>query len=197
MGKYNEELAQAGIPLPMDGLRPSSQGARVRVSGRSRTVSDGPFAGTKELIAELWMWKVTFLAEAIEWVKRCPNPMPEDSDIEIRPAFEVARWETRHPRGADGHRLEVDEQLRQAGQLRVSPGPLPGVVIGGRLGRHPDERRGSTSPNQGSRQPRMVTADLVAASLLDQDGRVIAACNRGSADPPRGTHPELTIGANP
>ena len=89
MGKYNEELAQAGILLAADGLQPSSRGARVRFSGQSRIVTDGPFAETKELIAGFWMWKVNSLAEAIEWVKRCPNPMPEDSDIEIRPVFEA------------------------------------------------------------------------------------------------------------
>ena len=88
MVKYNEELAQAGILLAADGLKPSSQGARVRFSGQSRIVTDGPFAETKELIAGFWMWKVNSLAEAIEWVKRCPNPMPEDSEIEIRPVFE-------------------------------------------------------------------------------------------------------------
>ena len=89
MGKYNEELAQAGILLAAEGLQPSSKGARVRFSGESRIVTDGPFAETKELIAGFWMWKVNSLAEAIEWVKRCPNPMPEDSDIEIRPVFEA------------------------------------------------------------------------------------------------------------
>jgi predicted transcriptional regulator YdeE len=91
MGQYNEELARAGILLSADGLKPSSQGARVRFSGESRIVTDGPFAETKELIAGFWMWKVNSLAEAIEWVKRCPNPMPEDSDseIEIRPVFEM------------------------------------------------------------------------------------------------------------
>ena len=89
MGKYNEELAQAGILLAADGLQASSRGARVRFSGQSRIVTDGPFAETKELIAGFWMWKVNSLAEAIEWVKRCPNPMPEDSDIEIRPVFEA------------------------------------------------------------------------------------------------------------
>jgi hypothetical protein len=89
MGKFNEELAQAGILLTGDGLKPSSQGARVRFAGKTRTVTDGPFAETKELIAGYWMWKVDSLAEAIDWVKRCPNPMPEDSDIEIRPVFEM------------------------------------------------------------------------------------------------------------
>src|SRR5579883_3351217 len=82
MGKYNEELARAGILLAADGLQPSSRGARVRFSGESRIVIDGPFAETKELIAGFWIWKVKSLAEAIEWVKRCPNPMCEDSDIE-------------------------------------------------------------------------------------------------------------------
>jgi hypothetical protein len=88
MGKYNEELARAGILLAGEGLHPTSKGARVRFSGKERIVTDGPFAETKELIAGFWMWKVNSLAEAVEWVKRCPNPMTEDSDIEIRPVFE-------------------------------------------------------------------------------------------------------------
>jgi predicted transcriptional regulator YdeE len=89
MGKYNEELANAGIMLAGEGLHPSSRGARVRFSGKNRTVTDGPFAETKELIAGYWLWKVGSMQEAIEWVKRCPNPMNEDSDIEIRPVFEA------------------------------------------------------------------------------------------------------------
>jgi len=89
MGKYNEELAKAGIMLAGDGLQPSSKGARVRFSGPKRTVIDGPFAETKELIAGFWMWKVKSKEEAIEWVKRCPNPMPGDSEIEIRQLFEA------------------------------------------------------------------------------------------------------------
>ena len=89
MGKYNEELAKAGILLAGDGLQPSSKGARVRFSGPKRTVVDGPFAETKELIAGFWMWKVKSKDEAIEWVKRCPNPMPGDSEIEIRQVFEA------------------------------------------------------------------------------------------------------------
>ncbi|MEO7916992.1 MAG: YciI family protein [Dokdonella sp.] len=87
MGKYNEELAQAGILLAADGLHPSSRGKRVVFSGSSRSVIDGPFAETKELIAGFWLWQVRSMDEAIEWVKRCPNPMPEDSEIEIRPVF--------------------------------------------------------------------------------------------------------------
>jgi predicted transcriptional regulator YdeE len=89
MVKYNEALAQAGILLAGEGLHPTSRGVRVRFSGKDRIVTDGPFAETKELIAGFWMWKVNSLAEAIDWVKRCPNPMTEDSDIEIRPVFEA------------------------------------------------------------------------------------------------------------
>ena len=89
MGKYNEELVKAGIMLAGEGLHPSSKGARVRFSGPKRTVIDGPFAETKELIAGYWIWQVRSLDEAIEWVKRCPNPMNGDSDIEIRQVFEA------------------------------------------------------------------------------------------------------------
>ncbi len=89
MGKFNEELAKAGIMLAGDGLQPSSKGARVRFSGSKRTVVDGPFAETKELVAGFWIWQVKSKQEAIEWVKRCPNPMPGDSDIEIRQLFEA------------------------------------------------------------------------------------------------------------
>ena len=89
MGAYNEQLVKAGIMLAGDGLHPSSKGARIRFSGAKRTVIDGPFAETKELIAGYWIWQVKDLAEAIEWVKRCPNPMNEDSEIEIRQIFEA------------------------------------------------------------------------------------------------------------
>jgi hypothetical protein len=89
MGKFNEELVKAGIMLAGEGLQPSSKGARVRFSGTKRTVIDGPFAETKELVAGFWIWKVKSKEEAIEWVKRCPNPMPTDSEIEIRQIFEA------------------------------------------------------------------------------------------------------------
>jgi hypothetical protein len=90
MMKYNEELVKAGIMLAGEGLQPSSKGARVRFSGSKRTVTDGPFAETKELIAGFWIWRCKSKEEAIEWVKRCPNPMPgEDSEIEIRQVFEA------------------------------------------------------------------------------------------------------------
>src|SRR2546423_3549325 len=89
MGKYNGELVKAGIMLSGEGLQPSSKGARVRFSGERRTVIDGPFAETKELIAGFWMWQVNSKQEAIEWVKRCPNPMPgTEAEIEIRQVFE-------------------------------------------------------------------------------------------------------------
>ncbi|WPB73789.1 YciI family protein [Archangium violaceum] len=88
MGKYNEELVKAGIILAGEGLHPSSKGARVRFSGDKRTVIDGPFTETKELIAGFWMWQVKSMEEAIEWVKRCPNPMYSESEIEIRRVFE-------------------------------------------------------------------------------------------------------------
>ncbi len=90
MGKYNEELVKAGIMLAGEGLKPSSQGKRVRFSGSSRTVIDGPFAETKELVAGYWIWQVRSMDEAVEWLKRCPNPMPGESDVEIRPVFEAA-----------------------------------------------------------------------------------------------------------
>jgi hypothetical protein len=89
MGAFNEELVKAGVMLDGDGLKPSSEGARVRFSGSQRTVIDGPFVETKELIAGYWIWQVESLDEAIEWVKRCPNPMGGESEIEIRPFFEA------------------------------------------------------------------------------------------------------------
>ena len=90
MGKYNEELVKAGVLLAAEGLHPSSKGARVRFSGAKRTVIDGPFAETKELVAGFWLWQVKSKEEAIEWVKRCPNPFPgSESEIEIRQVFEA------------------------------------------------------------------------------------------------------------
>ena len=89
MGKYNEELVNAGIMKAGEGLHPSSKGKRVAFDGPQRTVTDGPFAETKELVAGFWLWEVKDMAEAVEWVKRCPNPMPGPSEIEIRPIFEA------------------------------------------------------------------------------------------------------------
>ena len=89
MGKYNKELVNAGVMLAGEGLHPSSKGVRVRFTGDKRTVIDGPFAETKELVAGFWLWKCASLQEAVEWAKRCPNPMPEESELEIRQVFEA------------------------------------------------------------------------------------------------------------
>jgi hypothetical protein len=89
MGQFNEQLVKAGIMLAGDGLKPSSQGKRVRFAGATRSVIDGPFAETKELVAGYWVWQVRSLEEAVEWVRRCPNPMPGESQIEIRPFYEA------------------------------------------------------------------------------------------------------------
>jgi hypothetical protein len=89
MGKFNEELVKAGVMLAGEGLRPSSQGKRVQFSGRNRAVLDGPFTETKELVAGFWLWQVRSIDEAVEWVKRCPNPMPGDSEIEIRALYDI------------------------------------------------------------------------------------------------------------
>ncbi len=88
MGRFNEDLVKAGVMLAGEGLHPTSRGVRVRFSGSSRTVIDGPFAETKELVAGFWLWQVRSMDEAIEWARRCPNPHPEDSELEIRPVFE-------------------------------------------------------------------------------------------------------------
>src|SRR5687767_7592389 len=89
MGKYNEELVKAGVLLAGDGLHPSSKGKRVRFSGAQRTVIDGPFTETKELIAGFWLWQVKSIDDAVEWLKRCPNPHNEETEVEIRPVFEA------------------------------------------------------------------------------------------------------------
>jgi hypothetical protein len=89
MGAFNEELVKAGVMLAGEGLHPSSRGKRVHFSGDKRTVTDGPFAETKELIAGFWMWRVKSMDEAVEWAKRCPNPHASDSELEIRPVYEL------------------------------------------------------------------------------------------------------------
>jgi hypothetical protein len=88
MGRYNESLVNAGVMLAGEGLQPSSRGKRVRFAGATRTVVDGPFAATGDLIAGFWLWQVKSMEEAVEWVRRCPNPMPGESEIEIRPVFD-------------------------------------------------------------------------------------------------------------
>lgn len=99
MGKYNEELVKAGILLAAEGLHPSSKGVRVRFLGGDRTVTDGPFAETKELLAGFWLWRVKSMEEAIAWIKRCPNPMPGESEIEIRPVFDAEDFAPSDPTG--------------------------------------------------------------------------------------------------
>jgi hypothetical protein len=118
MGKYNEELVKAGIMLAGEGLHPSKKGARVRFSGEKRTVVDGPFAETKELVAGFWLWQVKSMEEAIEWVKRCPNPMMEDSEVEIRPVFEADDFGaefTPELRAQEDHLREVLAKQQQRG----------------------------------------------------------------------------------
>ncbi len=114
MGRFNQELVNAGILLAADGLKPSAQGKRVRFSGSARTVTDGPFAETHELIAGFWLWQVRSIEEAVEWVKRCPNPMLTDSEIEIRPVFELEDFGDRVP-----------PQMREEARRRQSRGPQP------------------------------------------------------------------------
>ena len=116
MGKYNEELIKAGVMLAGEGLKPSSKGARVRFSGDKRTVIDGPFAETKELVAGFWLLQLRSLEEAIEWVRRCPNPMESESEIEIRQVFEAEDFgEAFTP-----ELREQEERLRQSLEKRTS-----------------------------------------------------------------------------
>ncbi len=118
MSRFNEELVQAGVMLAGEGLHPSSRGARVRFSGRSRAVIDGPFAETKELVAGFWIWQLDSLEDAIAWVKRCPNPMPGDSDIEIRQIYDLEDF-------GDSLPPEVrasEERMRDAMAVRAPQG---------------------------------------------------------------------------
>ncbi len=110
MGKFNEELAKAGVLVEGEGLQPSSRGKRVRFSGATRTVIDGPFAETKELIAGFWIWQVQSMEEAVDWVKRCPNPHREDGEIEIRPLFTAEDFAASDPTGE--HRA-AEARLRE------------------------------------------------------------------------------------
>lgn len=129
MGKYNEELAKAGVLLAGEGLQPSSKGARVRFSGSNRTVVDGPFAETKELIAGFWIWQVNSKEEAIEWVKRCPNPHNEDCDIEIRQIFEAEDFGAEFTPELRRQEAVVRAQTLGLGGPRFEPGKL--MVIAG------------------------------------------------------------------
>ena len=113
MGRYNEELVKAGVMLAGEGLHPTARGARVRFDGASRTVVDGPFAETKELVAGFWLWQVRSMDEAIEWVRRCPNPHEGPSEIEIRPVFEAADFgEALTPEVAELHDRNREKAAR-------------------------------------------------------------------------------------
>jgi hypothetical protein len=101
MGRFNDELRNAGIRLMAEGLQPSSQGKRIAFDGAGRTVIDGPFGETRELVAGLWLWEVKDMDEAVAWVKRCPNPMPGPSEIEIRPLYEMADLQRESGRARD------------------------------------------------------------------------------------------------
>jgi hypothetical protein len=119
MGKYNEELVNAGIMLGGEGLQPSAKGKRIKMSGGKRTVVDGPFAQTTELIAGYWLWQVRSMEEAIEWARRCPDPMPgEDAELEIRPVFEAedfgAEFTPELREQEDRLRLEIERQKNKA-----------------------------------------------------------------------------------
>src|SRR3954462_15600163 len=118
MGAFNEKLVKAGIMLEGEGLKPSKSGKRVKFSGPTRTVTDGPFAETKELVAGYWLWQVKSMDEALEWVKRCPNPMPSDSEIEIRPVYEMEDFAAADPTGElrkqeDELRRTIERQPRR------------------------------------------------------------------------------------
>ena len=114
MGAFNEELIEAGIMLAGEGLKPSKYGKRVKFSGTSRIVTDGPFAETKELIAGYWLWKVKSMEEAVMWVKRCPNPMPTESEIEIRPLYETEDFAVADPTGEiRKHEDELRKKIEQ------------------------------------------------------------------------------------
>lgn len=117
MGRYNEELVKAGVMQAGEGLHPSARGARVRFSGPARTVVDGPFAETKELIAGFWLWKCASLQEAIDWLKRCPNPMLGESEVEIRQIFDAedfgAEFTPALRAQEERLRIQIEEQQRQ------------------------------------------------------------------------------------
>ena len=118
MGAFNEELLKAGVMLAGEGLHPSAKGKRVRFSGRQRTVIDGPFAETKELVAGFWLWQVKSMEEAIEWVRRCPNPMPTESEIEIRPVFEAEDFGAEFTPELRSQEDRLREQVERQAQTR-------------------------------------------------------------------------------
>ena len=120
MGRYNEELIKAGIMLSGEGLRPSAKGKRIAFDGAGRTVIDGPFAETRELVAGFWLWEVKDMDEAVEWVKRCPNPFPVESEIEIRQVFEAedfgAEFTPELRAQEDRQRAEIEKRAKSGGR---------------------------------------------------------------------------------
>ncbi len=118
MGAFNEELVKAGVMLAGEGLHPSAKGKRVRFSGRQRTVIDGPFAEINELVAGFWLWQVKSMEEAIEWVRRCPNPMPTESEIEIRPVFEAEDFGAEFTPELRAQEDRLREQVERQAQTR-------------------------------------------------------------------------------
>ncbi len=128
MGKFNEELVRAGIMKAGEGLKPSSAAKRVHFHGNDRTVTDGPFAETKELIAGFWLWEVASMEEAVEWVKRCPKPMLEDSDIDIRPVFGMDDFAENDPQGT----IRAQEESLQHTMALQEASVQPYLFFGGR-----------------------------------------------------------------
>ncbi len=128
MGQFNQELVRAGIMKAGEGLKPSSEAKRVRFHGKDRTVTDGPFAETKELLAGFWLWEVASMEEAIDWVKRCPNPMLEDSDIDIRPVYEMEDFAENDPQGT----VRAQEESLKRTSLLQDSSVQPYLFFGGR-----------------------------------------------------------------
>lgn len=148
MGKYNEELAKAGIMLAGEGLHPSSKGARVRFSGKNRTVIDGPFTETKELIAGFWMWRVKSMQEAIEWLKRCPNPHEDECEVEIRPVFEAEDFGEAFTPELREQEASIRAQTLGLGAVRFDEAPAR-VIVGYQQRYTPDTR--ASIPSQWER----------------------------------------------
>ncbi|MFO0891353.1 MAG: YciI family protein [Isosphaeraceae bacterium] len=168
MGKFNEDLVNAGVLLAGEGLHPSSKGARVRFSGKNRAVTDGPFTETKELIAGFWLWRVNSLQEAIEWVKKCPNPMREDSDIEIRPVFEPDDWGPQLTPELRQNHAELLANSLGLGSLQIRD--CPGMLIAGLNQSYTLESR-SAIPQQWE---RFVSADYTVTDRVGADHYGIA-----------------------
>src|SRR4051794_26221261 len=123
MGRFNEELIKAGIMLAGDGLKPSKFGKRIHFNGTKRSVTDGPFAESKELVAGYWVWQVRSMEEAVEWAKRCPNPMPGPSDLEIRPIWEAEDFSPEIAAGGKGLRAKGTKKNKEDGGFHSATSP--------------------------------------------------------------------------